>query len=372
MSLVRKLTEADKKSLEQFDRKQAEVKDNTKACILGFQTGLLLFGPGGTGKSHTIGITLEEEGITRITSEDVNTLNEGKQCKGDDEDQGEEGDDESTLNRPKFGKDSWISHQGRITPKGLVLMMKRFPESIHVIEDAETLFDDKNAWGVLRMALHSQDKARYSERSITWNTSDTKGSFNFTFTGSLIIVGNRMLPKDSPEVDAVKQRCPTLTFALTNDELVAKMKSMCIGGYKKIPGHPISEREAFDTLDFIITELNSDPNFRYTQLNLRMLDNGMKVIAMTQIDDSINWRQMLLTQMQNQIGAKPRRSERISDEKALAKELATRKFPTQKAKLVEWCKIVSRSLEGSEAPDDSPEYKKWFNTTKSDLLRKSK
>jgi hypothetical protein len=286
-------------------------------------------------------------------------------------------DSDEEEEKTEHGYDTWVNHQGRITPKGLVKELARFPQSLHVIEDAETIFDDKNAWGVLRMALHSQDHTLHSKRRVTWKTSIE--IYDFFFTGSLIIVGNRLLPELKTEVDAVKTRCPFLNFDVSNLELVAKMKELCERGYKEISAAPLAKDDCYTVLEFLLSSIEDDPTLKRDskgaekKLNLRILISGFRFLALSKLEPSINWRNMLLSQLKEIVGASKRsRKERIYDEALIAGELAGKKWPSQEAKLVEWCKRTGRSVEWSTKPKDSEEYQKGFNSAKTDFKRKAK
>src|SRR5207248_57668 len=73
-------------------------------------------------------------------------------------------------------KADYVLHNSRMTGRGLVDSLESLPASIHVIEDCESIFDDKRAWGVLRSALWSQSKKRPMERDITWTGPSTCAS----------------------------------------------------------------------------------------------------------------------------------------------------------------------------------------------------
>ena len=85
-----------------------------------------------------------------------------------------------TLNKHNA---NWQHHQGHITAKGLVEAMEKRPGAIHLIEDAEDLLTEKNAPGVLRMALWTQDRSKPPERLVTWTVS--KEPITFIFTGAV-------------------------------------------------------------------------------------------------------------------------------------------------------------------------------------------
>ena len=340
MKTQRYLTADDKANLASFAVKAKELASFTLGCIRGTQTGLLLFGAGGTGKSYGIRDTLMAENIKAIPPN----------YKGD-----------------MPGHNSWIIHQGRVTPKGLVVKMKEYPKSIHIIEDAETILDDKNCAGVLRSALHSQDGAPYPERRVTWVISTAKGSLDFMFTGSLIIVGNRNLGKKrSDEMAAVMTRCPTMSYDIANEELIAKMKELCLEGYNKIPGYELDSDDCFDVLDYMLTAREIEEAKKNDPLNLRLVITGFRYMALSLMEGT-DWRAMLLSDMNEQVYAKQSRADRIKDEKAIAQQINSKEWQTEKDKLVEWCRRTGRDLTGSQSPQDSPEYKKWHNAAQVDL-----
>jgi hypothetical protein len=366
--LIRNLTADDRASLDSYRNKCSQVRDFTTACLRGTHTGMLLFGSGGNGKSYSIRETLMERNIREVQPEDAEIVRE----LAEDEDEAAE------LRSAEFGFDTWVNHQGRITPKGLVKEMASFPNSVHVIEDAETMFDDKNAWGVLRMALHGQDHSLHSKRRITWKIS-TKDSYDFYFRGSLIIVGNRLLNDAMDEVAAVKTRCPCLNFDVSNPELIAKMKELCEKGYKGVPAHPLTKDDCYSVLEFILDAIEFDPSLKVDakgkekKLNLRLLVSGFRFMNLAKMEMAIDWRAMLLSQMKQLVGAAKRtRKERIHDEVDIARRIAAKKWNSQHDKLVEWCRRTSRPLEWADTNRESDNYRKGFNAAKTDFQRKNK
>jgi hypothetical protein len=358
--IVRRLTDEDNVNLSSYEHKCKEVRQFGLACLTGTQTGLMLFGSGGSGKSYSIREMLKERDCHEITAE------EAQAAMGGDDEEDERDEDE----RDEFGYETYVVHQGRISAKGLVKKMASFPKSIHLIEDAETLFDDKESPGVLRQSLHSQDHSLHSTRRVTWSIS-TRGSFDFYFRGSLIVIANRTMNDATAEVQAIKTRCPCLTFAITNKEALAKMKDICNAGYREIPSFPVSRDECYDVLEFIVNARDNDPDLRRTNLNFRLLISGFRFTVLQKMEPSIDWRQLLLSQMKEQIGAsRPTRRERIMDEHEIALEVSRIEDPHQR--MLEWCKQTGRSYEWASAPRDSDEYKKGFATAKTDYHRKKR
>lgn len=364
MQFERRLTDLDKLALKSYREKCSQVRAFTVAVLRGTHTGMLLFGSGGNGKSYSIREELQERGIKELQPEDT-------AADADDEEDGERVPEE-------HGYDTWVSHQGRITPKGLVKEMARFPRTFHLVEDAETMFDDKNCWGVLRMALHSQDHALHPRRRITWTIS-TKDSYDFWFTGALVIVGNRLLNDKMVEVEAVKTRCPSMNFDVLNVEIIAKMKEMCLNGYRGIATVPLTVGDCFDVLEFLLTAIEGDPELKRDargkekKLNLRILISGFRFLALSRLEHCIDWRAMLLAQMSQLVGASKRsRAERIHDEVKIAQDIAAKRWPSQHAKLVEWCRLTGRDGDWADCPRDSDEYARGFRAAKTDFGRKNK
>lgn len=136
-----KLTAADNEALESLGHKQEHLRTAVRALHHGFDTGLFVHGEGGTGKSFIVEETLAGLGA------------------------------------------SVCYHNSRLTARGLVDALEAQPTSIHWIEDAETLLDDKKSFGVLRAACwmlwrtkrsdlhwHELLEARMAERPTTYKT----------------------------------------------------------------------------------------------------------------------------------------------------------------------------------------------------------
>src|ERR1041384_3721479 len=106
----------EQQALNSYHLKCQHIEVAVKSIIEDYHTGLFIFGEGGTGKSYTVIKTLQEAGV------------------------------------------NFRHLQGRISAKGLVEAMQNNQDDIFLIEDAETIFDDRQTAGVLRQALHSQSR----------------------------------------------------------------------------------------------------------------------------------------------------------------------------------------------------------------------
>ena len=177
-------------ALGELERKTDHLRTAVASLVHDYDTGLFVWGEGGIGKSYVVEETL-------------------KQLKA-----------------------SYVHHNSRMTGRGLFDALRADPTKIHLIEDAETLFTDKLALGVLRSACWSQSKKRPREREITWASFSACGSDNrFVFTGSILVISNADVTSTSAELRAVKSRVNTLNMDVTSAEMFALMKKICQDGY---------------------------------------------------------------------------------------------------------------------------------------------
>ncbi|MBA4189486.1 MAG: hypothetical protein C0467_15975 [Planctomycetaceae bacterium] len=174
--------------LASLEQKLQLVRDRIRGVAEGYQTGFYLYGEGGTSKSYTVEETLKQ------------------------------------LEKP------YKLTNTRVTGKGLFDVLNEFPDAIHVIEDAETLFKDKNSFGVLRSALWGQvGENGQQERPVHWQTAN--GREEFVFTGGLILISN--CPLDNvPETRAIKTRIDYLQYEPTNEEVAALMRKIARKGHR--------------------------------------------------------------------------------------------------------------------------------------------
>jgi hypothetical protein len=187
MSFFSSENEADEARLASLDEKLQLVRDRTRGVAEGYANGLYLWGEGGTSKSYTVESILKDEG------------------------------------RP------YKLTNSRITGKGLFTLLRDFPDVVHVLEDAETMFGDKTSHGVLRSALWGQvGRNNKQERVVSWQTGPLRDEF--IFVGGVILIANCRLD-DVPQLRAMKSRIACLQFQPTNEEVAAKMKEIARYGH---------------------------------------------------------------------------------------------------------------------------------------------
>ena len=189
-SSTHSLSDDESRNLDRLNSRLQLIRDRTTAVAEGWSTGLYLFGEGGIGKSYTV---LEQLDRLKVPHKVTNS---------------------------------------RLTGKGLFELLEDHPDTIHVLEDMESLCKSSNAAGVLRSALWTatKDKGKgRQERLITWRVGGEKRMVSFT--GGIIMTMNAPLD-DLPELRAVKTRIAVAKLEPTNAKIAALMKSICLRGYK--------------------------------------------------------------------------------------------------------------------------------------------
>lgn len=199
-----KLSDSDERFLESVDAKFQLVRDHVAGVAMGLHTGMYVYGPGGCGKSFAV--------IDELRQKEV----------------------------------PYKLYNSRMTGRGLFNALQKSPDAIHVLEDNEQLFKDTGARGVLRSALWSQQ----AERSVTWSTHLKE--HEFIFTGGIIMTANRPFP-DIPELDAVKTRISYTQLTLSDQEMIAMMRRLCLDGQSTKLGH-VSPVECREVCDYIVDQ----------------------------------------------------------------------------------------------------------------------
>jgi len=280
------LNKDEQSNLEVLNGKLQHVRDTVRGVVKQYHSGLMLQGEGGTSKSYTV---LDE------------------------------------LRQLKCG---YIYHNSRITARGLVDALERNPTSIHLIEDAETLLDDKKSFGVLRSALWSQSNKRPIERQVTWSAFKTE--IRFTFTGGLIVISNVALADTIPELRAIKTRITVLNIDVSNAEILALMKQICAAGYQFGQDY-LSPAECWEVCSFIVEKLTALKR----NLDIRLLTNGFRDYLQFKSGDSQNhWKVLLEGRMSERVAYKTR-AEVKTEESRIAMEIYKMKI-TNPEKLKLW------------------------------------
>jgi hypothetical protein len=210
-------------SLASVEEKRQLIRDRVWGVAKGFATGLYLWGEGGISKSFTVEEALRASGTPYKAS------------------------------------------NSRVTAKGLFELLRDYPDVVHLIEDAETLFADKNAFGVLRSALWGQPG---KERVVTWQTARVREEF--VFAGGLILVANCPL-EDVPQLRALRTRITCLEFRPTTAEVEALMRHVAGRRHGQGP-YRLSPEECLEVAEEVITRSRR----LRRPLDLRLLVNALQ------------------------------------------------------------------------------------------------
>lgn len=180
----------------------------------------------------------------------------------------------------------------RLTGKGLFELLDNYPDIIHVLDDVETLFSDKHAYGVLRAALWGQGQ---EPRTITWHTGP-EGRREVVFTGGIILIANSPM-ENHPALRALKTRITSVKFAPTNEELAALMRSIASKGFEHA-GRKLSPESCLEVAEEILKR-----SVRLQRnLDLRLLVNTLR--DRVQFEDGkaeVHWTDHLECRIQERV-----------------------------------------------------------------------
>lgn len=154
--------------------------------------------------------------------------------------------------------------------RGLFDRLAANPASLILIEDCETILEDKSAKGVLRSALWSQSRDMPMSRPVTWNVRG-QGLDQFAFTGSIVITANCKPEAFSAEVGAIKTRIATFQFKTSREEVEARMRQIARKGFK-FGRHVITLKDCAEIAEYVIGEISA----RQKPPDLRILTTVFK------------------------------------------------------------------------------------------------
>ena len=180
------------------------VRDMVKMLAKGDQASVVVTGPGGLGKSHTVSAALTEAGFTDL----------------------------STLDELEVGSsvpaNSYRVVKGYSTPKGLFRLLYENRNSVLVFDDCDSVLKDPVSLNLLKGALDS-----YSRRIISWRADmrDEDLPNVFEFKGRVVFISNissssmdQAIISRSLAVDLTmnsKQKVERMRFLLTQPEFMS-------------------------------------------------------------------------------------------------------------------------------------------------------
>jgi hypothetical protein len=227
------------------------VSDMVAMLCKGDQASVVICGPGGLGKSHTVSEALAKNGMV-----DMTVL------------------DEFAVGTKINTKKSYRIIKGYSTPKGLYRTLYENRDGVIVFDDCDSVLKDPVSLNLLKGALDS-----YSKRIISWRADirDDDLPTSFEFKGRVVFISNL----GSDKIDqAIISRSMAVDLSMTKEQKVERMQYLL-----DQPGFmpEVSKQIKQDALDLINSVRDS-----VKELSLRTL------IQVTKIRKSsgANWKDL--------------------------------------------------------------------------------
>lgn len=171
------------------------VSDMVSMLVKGDQASVVVSGPGGLGKSHTVTAALTKAGMKDVTLLDEFEVG-GK------------------INTEK----SYRVIKGYSTPKGLYRTLFENRDGVVVFDDCDSVLKDPVSLNLLKGALDS-----YSRRVISWRADmkDDELPQSFEFKGRVVFISN--LSSDSID-QAIITRSMAVDLTMTTEQKVERMR----------------------------------------------------------------------------------------------------------------------------------------------------
>ena len=162
----------------------------------GDQSSVVVTGPGGLGKSHTVTTSLKKAGL-----KDMSIL------------------DDYEVGAP-VPKKAFVVIKGYSTPKGLYRTLYENRNSIIVFDDCDSILKDAVSLNLLKGALDS-----YSKRIISWRADlkDEDLPTSFEFKGRVVFISN--LPSNQLD-QAIISRSMAVDVTMTMEQKVERMRHL--------------------------------------------------------------------------------------------------------------------------------------------------
>lgn len=207
----------------------------------GDQASVVLTGPGGLGKSHTVIHSLISAGYEDISNAEGIDMSDYPEVKA-------------------FKKVS-----GYMTPKGLYRELYENRTSVLVFDDIDSILQNEISINILKAALDS-----YSTRIISYKADikDLDLPKSFEFTGRVVFISNL----SSTKIDqAIISRSLSVDLSMTNSEKIDRMKFLLTQGNFMPQYDPEYKNDALSLIESV--------KDRVKELSLRTLIQVTKIRA---------------------------------------------------------------------------------------------
>ena len=171
------------------------VTDMVNMVAQGQQASVVICGPGGLGKSHTVMQALKQKGFQDVTLADEGAVKSRK---------------------------SYTVVKGYSTAKGLFRLLWENRDGVLVFDDCDSVLKDPVSLSLLKSALDS-----YSRRVITWRADfkDDEIPNSFLFTGRVVFISNM----NTLQLDqAIVTRSLCVDLSMTTQQKVERMQHLIL------------------------------------------------------------------------------------------------------------------------------------------------
>ena len=185
------------------------VTDMVNMVAQGDQASVIICGPGGLGKSHTVMTALKNKGFADITLSEDEASN---------------------------SKKSYTVVKGYSTAKGLYRALFENKDGVLVFDDCDSVLKDPVSVSLLKSALDS-----YSRRIITWRADfkDDELPNSFLFKGRVVFISNM----SSQAMDqAIITRSLCVDLSMTTEQKVERMQHL-IGNDDFMPEYDVRHKQ---------------------------------------------------------------------------------------------------------------------------------
>ena len=170
---------------------------------------------------------------------------------------------------------------GHITPLSLFSNLAEHPDSVLFLDDADSLFRNLAALGILRSALWGETNEK---RLVTYNSSQLKIPSSFFFTGRVIFAVN-VIPRQNHAFNAVLSRIDQYELNATNEEVLDLMRQLAVQGFEGL-----TPEDCLEVVDYIA-------EFSATrELSLRLLEPSFRKVLYAK-DAGVDWRELVASQL---------------------------------------------------------------------------
>jgi hypothetical protein len=283
--------------LAELNRRQRVMRDYVRGVASGRTTGLYLFGPPGTGKTHTVQGVLENE-VSEV----------------------------------------YCYQPGHLTPGGLFELIAGRQEDVIVLDDLSVIFKSDVALQILLSALGKPDRSG-GGRMVKYKRKDREQ--RVCFRGGIICISNKEL-HDDDLLDAFKSRVHVLHYAPPDAQMGALMLDIASRGWSA-DGEvvTVTPGEAVRVTEYVLGEA-----LRLgCRLDLRLLTNKAFPDYQQWKDgeSESDWRDLVTASIEQHLFA-PRHGEeggpidrqaRLEEERRIAREVA-REHKTREGRVKAW------------------------------------